>query len=95
MITAVSIEKTANTFCNRQTRSAIRIVHMLVDGTHCVQQQSALLVHRDTHSPRKSITIVIKRTIVTLTLESTREKFQNFANFRKAIGVFIEVATIK
>ena len=95
MITALSIEETADIFCDRPTQSAMRIVHVLFDGTHCVQQQSALLPHSDTHSPRDGITIVIERTLVTLALGNTSEKFQNFAKFRAAAGVFIAVEITK
>ena len=95
MITALSIEETADIFCDRPTRSAMRIVHVLVDGTHCVQQQPALLPHSDTHSPLLGITIVIERTLVKLALGNTSEKFQNFAKFRAVAEDFIAVKNIK
>ena len=96
MITALSIEETAELFCDsRPTRSAMRIVHVLVDGIHCVQQQSALLPHNNTHSPLIGITIVIERTLVTLALGNTSEKFQNFAKFRAPAEVFIAVKNTK
>ena len=67
------MEETASGFGERPARSAIRIVHVLFEGTHCVQQQLTFIPHRDTHSARVGITIVTELTFVTFGFGNTSE----------------------
>ena len=49
--------ETASGFAERATRSEMRRLHVLLDGTHCVQQQSGRITQRATHSPLFGIVI--------------------------------------
>ena len=51
------MEETASGFAESATRSEMRRVHVLLDGTHLVQQQSGRITHRATHSPLFGIVI--------------------------------------
>ena len=88
------MEETSSGFGERPARSAIRIVHVLFEGTHCVQQQPAFIPQSDTHSARVGSTHVTELTFVTFGSGNPSEKFQNFAKFR-AVAVSVGSAKTK
>ena len=51
------MEETASGFAERATRSEMRREQVLLEGTHCVQQQSGRIPQRATHSPLFGIVI--------------------------------------
>ena len=51
--------ESAREFGDKATRSDMRIVHVLLKGTNCVQQQFGCRPHRETHSLRFGIVIDI------------------------------------
>ena len=75
--------ESASEFGDKATRSETRIVHVLLEGTHCVQQQFGCRPHRVTHSLRNGIVIDIMGD----PLIKTNDWFQNLLKFR-ALCVF-------
>ena len=77
------MEETASGFVERSTRSENRIVHVLLDGTHCVQQQSGRIPHRAAHSLLCGIVI----DMMGEPSKKTSDWFQYLLKFR-ALSVF-------
>ena len=77
------MEETASGFVERATRSEMRRVHVLLDGTHCVQQQSGRIPHRATHS----LLCGIVSDMIGDPSKKTSDWFQYLLKFR-ALSVF-------
>ena len=79
----LSMAEMATAFCDRPARSAIRRVHVLLQGTHCIQQHFGDNVHIDIQFSIVGIINVIHLT--SPPLGNTRDELEKVAKFLAAV----------
>ena len=85
-MSALSMAEMETAFCERFARSAISSVHVLLHGTHCIQQHFGDKLHIDIQFSIVGITSVIHLT--SLSLGNTSDELSNFVKFRTAANFF-------
>ena len=82
----LSMAEMATAFCNRPALSAISRVHVLLQGTHCIQHNFCDIVHIDLQFSIVGIISVIHLT--SSPLGNTRDELTNVVKFLAAANSF-------
>ena len=83
---ALSMAEMATEFCERPARSARSTVHVLLHGTHCIQQHFGDKLHIDIQFSIVGITSVIN--FMSSSYGNTRDELAKVVKFRASANSF-------